>query len=221
MGLTGFPCLKCFCLLFRPREQSYSSAGNWNNSCEVRWGTDSPGSRGLPSPSKEVLLYVSWHPNHRCTHRPSCWTAFSAYREGPGKPEQLPALCRQHKGEGPLNIKIILNRESERGSADLLWELPHGPSGQEAEGLTQPSSHGCSKASAAPLTDIVFTQHQQHSGLCPTLTFSLLLTLLLPFSLLSSPSLPECNWNEASGAPISELALSLWAVKTDNAWLCL
>lgn len=162
-------------------------------------------------------LYARLHPSHRCTHCPSCWTAFSAYREGTAKPGKLPALCRQCKCEGPLNITIMLNRESERSSADLNTTRAAAHSFRAGGRETHPAKH-------------LWMQLQPHvQSTDPFLLFSPsinstlgsvpLLPSLLSYSPPSYPP-PHCIWNEAPGAPISELALSLWAVKTDNAWLC-
>lgn len=81
-------------------------------------GYSQPPSRELPSPSKEVLLHVRYLPTTGA-HIAQLLSSFFCCGEGTWKPEKLPALCRQCKGEGPLNTKITLDRESDRSSADL------------------------------------------------------------------------------------------------------
>lgn len=125
------------------------------------------------------------------------------------KPEKLPGLCRQCKGEAPLNPTVTLNSESERGSTDFkcFCELLHTSAGQEGEGLTQPSNQ--EQVSCRPYICLTDTGHTQsgNSSLCsfhPAPTALLALSHSHPptnhhFSpqslllLTLSPSLPECN----------------------------
>lgn len=112
-----------------------------------------------------------------------------------------------------------------KGSCELL----HAPAGQNGEELTQPSNQGCSKSATDPAvhpTDSRPMQsrdpslcscHQQHFWLHLTLTLLPTITPLPSPFYLSSPSLPERNWNKQYSRLTA--GLTFWTVMTDNAWL--